>query len=216
LPFAGHPSVGTAHALLDAGRIAPVDERLVQECEAGLLPIAVVGEGATRVVSVRAPRARVLDVDAATLAQARDCVAGLPVAASPALVDNGPRFWCVELDSEAAVRGMAPDLPAIAALMEATASVGLAVFARDGTGLTVRVFCPADGIPEDPVTGAANAAIAGLLHARAALRGLGNAYRVSQGREVGRDGRIDVSIDDDGEVWIGGATQTVIRGSLSW
>jgi PhzF family phenazine biosynthesis protein len=216
LPFAGHPSVGTAHALLESGRVAPVDGRLVQECQAGLLPIAVSGPGLSRVVSVRAPRARVLDVDAATLGVARGCVAGLPLASPPELVDNGPRFWCVELASEAAVRGMAPDLPAIAALMVATASVGLAVFARDGVGLAVRVFCPADGIPEDPVTGAANAAIAGLLHARDALRDLGNAYRVSQGREVGRDGRIDVRVDGDGEVWIGGTTCTIIRGTLAW
>ena len=217
LPFAGHPSVGTAHALLEAGRVAPVDGRLVQECAAGLLPIAVVGEGDARVVSVRAPRARVIDSDAAMLARAHGCVADAPVADVAALVDNGPRFWCVELATEAAVRGLVPDLDAIATLMIDTHSVGYAVFARAGVGeLVVRVFCPADGIPEDPVTGAANAAIAGLLHSRGALHGLGRAYRVSQGREVGRDGRIDVRIDGDGEVWIGGTTRTVIRGTLRW
>jgi PhzF family phenazine biosynthesis protein len=123
----------------------------------------------------------------------------------------------VEFASEAAVRGLQPDLGAIAALMVATASVGFAVFARDGAGgLAVRVFCPADGIPEDPVTGSANASIGALLHARGALRELGTSYRVSQGREVGRDGHIDVRIDDDGEVWIGGTTRTVIRGTLAW
>jgi PhzF family phenazine biosynthesis protein len=218
LPFAGHPSVGTAHALLDAGRVVPDAGRLVQECAAGLLPIVVAGEGAARVVSVRAPRARVLDSTPDALAAARACIAGLPPGAlPPALVDNGPRFWCAELASEAAVRGMVPDFDAIAALMRATASVGFAVFARDGAGgLVVRVYCPADGIPEDPVTGAANAAIAGLLEARGALGDLGRGYRVSQGREVGRDGRIDVRVDDDGEVWIGGTTRTVIRGTLAW
>lgn len=218
LPFAGHPSVGTAHALLDAGRIAADGGRLVQECAAGLLPIAVVGEGPARVVSVRAPRARVLDPAPDALAAARAIIAGLPPGAlPPALVDNGPRFWCAELGTQAAVRGMVPDLDAIAALMRATASVGFAVFARDGAGgLVVRVYCPADGIPEDPVTGAANAAIAGLLEAHGALGELGRAYRVSQGREVGRDGRIDVRVDDEGEAWIGGTTRTVIRGTLAW
>jgi PhzF family phenazine biosynthesis protein len=218
LPFAGHPSVGTAHALLEAGRVAADGGRLVQECAAGLLPIAVVGEGDARVVSVRAPRARVLDAAPAALAAARACLAGLPPGAlPPALVDNGPRFWCAELASEAAVRGMVPDLEAIAELMRATASVGFAVFARDGAGgLVVRVYCPADGIPEDPVTGSANAAIAGLLEARGALGDLGRAWRVSQGREVGRDGRIDVRVDEDGEAWIGGTSRTVIRGTLAW
>jgi PhzF family phenazine biosynthesis protein len=217
LPFAGHPSVGTAHALLEAGRIAAADGRLVQECRAGLLPVSIAGDGAGRVVSVRAPRARVLEVDAPLRAQATACLAHVALASVPALVDNGPRFWCTELDDEPAVRDLVPDLDAIAALMLASASVGFAVFARDGAGgLAVRVFCPADGIPEDPVTGAANAAIGGLLHAQGALRELGKAYRVSQGREVGRDGRIDVRIDDDGDVWIGGRTQTVIRGVLAW
>jgi PhzF family phenazine biosynthesis protein len=217
LPFAGHPSVGTAHALLEAGRVTPVDGRLVQECRAGLLPVSVAGDGAMRVVSVRAPRARVLEVEAAVRGRARACVAGEPLAAEPELVDNGPRFWCVEFASATAVRGLRADLDAIAALMVATTSVGFAVFARDGAGgLVVRVFCPADGIPEDPVTGAANAAIGGLLHAHGALRELGLTYRVSQGREVGRDGRIEVRIDDDGEVWIGGTSRTVIRGTLAW
>ncbi|MGH8029817.1 MAG: PhzF family phenazine biosynthesis protein [Arenimonas sp.] len=218
LPFAGHPSVGTAHALLDSGRVVAVDGRLVQECAAGLLPIEVVGAGKAQVVSVRAPRARVLDVDADTTSIARGCVAGLPPGAiGPHLVDNGPRFWCIEIASEAAVRGMVPDLPAITTLMESTHSVGLAVFARDGSGgLVVRVFCPADGIPEDPVTGAANAAIAGLLEARGALGDLGRRYRVSQGREVGRDGRIDVHVDAQGDAWIGGTSRTVIRGTLAW
>jgi PhzF family phenazine biosynthesis protein len=218
LPFAGHPSVGTAHALVESGRAVPRAGRLVQDCAAGALPIQVDGDGDARLVSVRAPRARLLDVPAGDLAAARACLATAPVGGlAPTLVDNGPRFWCCELADEATVRGFVPDLDAIAALMRASGAVGYAIFARDGCGgLAVRVFCPADGIPEDPVTGAANAAIAGLLHERGALRELGDRYRVSQGREVGRDGRIDVRIDADGEAWIGGRTITVIRGDVRW
>jgi PhzF family phenazine biosynthesis protein len=218
LPFAGHPSVGTAHALLVAGRVVPVAGRLLQECKAGLLPVEVAGDGPTRVVSVRAPRARVLDATPGMLARVRACAGDATLGAlAPAFVDNGPRWWCVEFAGEADVRGFAPDLDAIAGLMRDTGTVGYAVFARAAAGgLVVRVFCPADGIPEDPVTGAANAAIGGLLHACDALGTLGHDYAVSQGREVGRDGRIAVRIDDDGEVWIGGRTQTVIRGSVDW
>jgi PhzF family phenazine biosynthesis protein len=169
-------------------------------------------------VSVRAPACQVLDAGDARLAQALACAAPARLGAlEPALVAIGPRFWCVEFADEATVRGFRPDLAAIAELMVATSTVGCLVFARDRAGgLVVRVFCPADGIPEDPVTGAANAALAGLLHARGALGELGNAWRVSQGREVGRDGRIDVRVDDRGAVWIGGATQTVIRGTVDW
>jgi PhzF family phenazine biosynthesis protein len=219
LPFAGHPSVGTAHALLDAGRIAPVDGRLAQQCAAGVLPMRVEGEGATRSISVRAPRGEIIATDAASAAL---LAAALPAdrlgAVEPTLLSNGPRWWCVEFVDEDAVRTLQPDLPAMGRLIVASAGVGVAVYARsaDGRSLVMRGFCPADGIPEDPVTGSANAAIASLLHARGALGALGDAYVVSQGREVGRDGRIDVRIDAEGEVWIGGLSQTVVVGSLAW
>jgi PhzF family phenazine biosynthesis protein len=217
LPFAGHPSVGTAHALLDAGRIAPVDGRLVQHCAAGELPITVTGDGIERVVSVRAPRAREIGVDSQERRGIQKAVpAALRSAMAPALMDNGPRFWCVRLVDEEAVRSFAPDLAAVSEATRASGAVGVAVFAEADDGLVVRVFCPADGIDEDPVTGSANACIAALLHERGSLGRLGSSYRVSQGREVGRDGRIDVRIEPDGEVWIGGRTCTVIRGTLAW
>ncbi|GAB2496381.1 PhzF family phenazine biosynthesis protein [Arenimonas alkanexedens] len=221
LPFAGHPSIGTAHAVLEAGIASPVDGQLVQECAAGLLPISVVGEGPGRRLAVRAPRGRRrtlrIDHDAAL----RSALAGLGQGdLPPALIDNGPAWWVVELADDAQVRGMKPDLAAIAALTELTGAVGLAVFGRTAAGadhaLAVRAFCPADGIPEDPVTGSANAAIAAWIHDCGALAAIGPRYLVSQGREMGRDGRIEVSVDKDGEAWIGGCTQTVIRGTLDW
>jgi PhzF family phenazine biosynthesis protein len=219
LPFAGHPSVGTAHALLEAGRITAQDGRLVQQCAAGDLPLQVTGSGADQVVAVRAPRAREIGVDSADRRLVQHAIpVALRGSLAPALVANGPRFWCVQLVDEDAVRSLAPDLDAIAEATRASDAVGLAVFAESATGdgLVVRVFCPADGIPEDPVTGAANAAIGGFLYERGALGGLGSAYAVSQGREVGRDGRIEVRIDADGEVWIGGRSRTVLRGTVTW
>lgn len=221
LPFAGHPSIGTAHAVLEAGLAQPVDGRLVQECAAGLLPMTVAGEGAARRISVRAPRGRLRPLrvpheDALSAALARVRRGAL----APALIDNGPAWWVVELADDAAVRAMVPDLAAIAALTELTGAVGLAVFGRTPPGadhqLAVRAFCPADGIPEDPVTGSANAAIAAWIHESGALPAIGSRYLVSQGREMGRDGRLEVRVDKDGEAWIGGCTQTVIRGTLDW
>ncbi len=220
LPFAGHPSVGTAHAVLESGWAQAVDGRLLQECVAGLLPIKVHGELAGRTISVRAPRARQLDWPADSAPLLEQAFVGCRLAdVPPALVSNGPAWWCVQLADEASVRAMTPRLPQLAALTRATEAVGVAVFARgdsDDPMLVVRAFCPADGIPEDPVTGSANAAIAAHLLRSGALAGLGRRYWVSQGREVGRDGRIDIEIDSDDEVWIGGRTQTVISGTLAW
>jgi PhzF family phenazine biosynthesis protein len=220
LPFAGHPSVGTAHAILEAGLLKAVDGRLIQECAAGLLPIQVRGEGAGRTISVRAPRAREIAVAPETSVLLQAALAECPMGTlPPALMNNGPSFWCVELADEAAVRGMTPRLAQVSELTQATNAVGMAVFARcEGADyqLVVRVYCPADGIPEDPVTGSANAAIAAYLLQQSELRRLGRHYVLSQGREVGRDGRIEIEIDGDDEVWIGGKTQTVIRGDLEW
>jgi PhzF family phenazine biosynthesis protein len=215
LPFAGHPSVGTAHAVLECRLATPRDGRLVQECAAGLLPLKVEGEGGQRRVHVRAPRGveRVAD-STAVLASLR----GAPIGPlRPALIDNGPKWWCIELVDEAAVRTLVPGLDAMARATTATGATGVSVFARcmgQPYALVVRAFVAADGIPEDPVTGSANAGIAAWMRANGALPA--PRFLSSQGREVGRDGIVEIAVDDDGEVWIGGQTQTVIDGALQW
>jgi PhzF family phenazine biosynthesis protein len=220
LPFAGHPSVGSAHAVLEAGLAQANNGELVQECAAGLLPMRVQGEGTNRVISVRAPRGQHIPTNDAATALLPAALQGMNLGElAPALINNGPLWWCVPLADEAAVRTLQPAQADIAALNRATDSVGLAVFAPADAAdyqLVVRAFCPADNIPEDPVTGSANAAIAAYLHQCGALAAIGNPYTASQGRELGRDGLVQVRVDDDGEVWIGGKTQTVVSGSLGW
>ena len=219
LPFAGHPSVGAAWVALEAGLIDDAD-KLLQQCAAGLLPVRIDGNGHQRAIRLRAPRARPFDA-AASPALLHAVAARLPIVGLPlALWNNGPSWWLVELEDADAVRRLAPDLPAIAALTQATAAVGLAVFGRTPAGtdhdLAVRAFCPADNIPEDPVTGSVNACIAAALHAAGALPGQGGRYIASQGRELGRDGRVALQVDDEGEVWIGGQVQPVIAGHVTW
>jgi len=220
LPFAGHPSVGAAWAALDAGLVPADRTTLVQECAAGLLPVRVERVGETRRTHVRAPRARRVGGADLAPAQVAAAMSGMRVGGpEPALWDNGPRWWLASLADAGAVRALVPDLAAIAALCTATGAVGLAVHApeaRDGHHLVVRAFCPADGIPEDPVTGSAQAAIAAQLSAIDRLPGRDGRYVGSQGRELGRDGRVCVEVDADGEVWVGGTTQPVIRGAVAW
>ena len=220
LPFAGHPSVGAAWAALHAGLAQPRDGRLVQACAAGLLPVRIEGDGATQRVHVRAPRARPVE-SGAPESLLDTALAGLPRGAlAPALWDNGPCWWVVELADATAVRAMQPDLAAIAALTVASGAVGLAVFGRARPGedhqLVVRAYCPADNIPEDPVTGSVNACIAACLSQAGVLPGADRRYVASQGRELGRDGRVWIEVDADGEVWIGGQVQQVIAGTLAW
>ena len=217
LPFAGHPSVGAAWTAVVHGLATPRDGRLVQQCEAGLLPVEISGTVDAPRVAVRSPRARLLQEHAP--------LAGLDAITPPgqtaALWNNGPSWWMVEAASPALLRDLKPDFAAIAAWTNATKSTGVAIFAlepEDGHGVVVRAFCPGDAVnvPEDPVTGSANALVGALLHAQGRLPGFDGRYIASQGRELGRDGRVHVRVDSDGEVWIGGEVQQVIAGTLDW
>lgn len=218
LPFAGHPSVGSAYAAIEAGRVQ-AKASLVQECAAGLLPVAVQGDGAARRIHVQAPPARITRADetlCATLARALSLE--LPADAVHC-IDNGPLWIVCDLGQARAVRALAPDLSAVAALCEARGAVGVSVFGGEDAGeaaMAVRAFCPADGIPEDPVTGSANAAIGALLHRTGGIARYGRRYLASQGREVGRDGRVEVGVDEaTGTVTIGGRCVVGVRGSFT-
>src|SRR5690606_29038411 len=109
VPFAGHPSVGTAHAVLAAGLALPQAGLLVQEGVAGQLPLRVRGSGATRTIAVRTPRARVVEVADTDDDRLADALAGLARGALPvALMDGGRRWWLAELADEATLRGASP------------------------------------------------------------------------------------------------------------
>ena len=220
VPFAGHPSVGTAHAVLEAGLATPRDGLLVQAGIAGELPLRVEGEGRTRTIAVRTPRARVVEVADGQLAPLREALAGLPLGRLPqALVDGGRRWWLAELESEAALRAATPDWDAIERLAHATDSMGLCVFARSDDPvyyLAVRAWVGSTGRFEDAASGAANATLAAWLASQDALPSRDGRYRISQGREVGHDAIIELHVDGDGEVWSGGRVQTVVEGVIDW
>lgn len=220
VPFAGHPSVGTAHAVLEAGLAAPVDGVLVQDGIAGQLPLRVTGEGAQRSIAIRTPRAAVAEVTRADDPRLQAALRGWALGAlPPARMDGGRSWWVVELADEAALRGLAPDWDAIAQLAESTGSMGVFAYARS-TGsqfdLAVRAFVGNGRRFEDAASGAANAVLAAWLDSRDALPGRRRDYVVSQGREVGHDARLHLHIDAEGDVWSGGQVQTVITGTIDW
>ena len=219
IPFAGHPTVGSAHAVLDTGFAQARDGQLVQQCGAGLLPIRIEGTGDTREISVQAPPARVLregTEDGSLRAALGFCDLGkLP----PAFVEGGRRWWVAELADENSVRSLQPNHTAIKALARADACMGLCVFARctkPDYALVVRAFPAGAGIVEDPASGAANGLIAAYIAQHEPQGELARGYRVSQGREMGHDAELIVRIDADATVWVGGRTHTVIDGSLTW
>lgn len=220
VPFAGHPSIGSAHAVLEAGLAAPREGLLVQECAVGLLPVEVRGSGRERRLSVRAPRARVLEIGQPDDRRLGAALKGyVPGALPPVLMDGGRRWWLAELVDEASVRSLVPRWEAVSALARGHEAMGLCVFARTpgrDYDLVVRALVGQPAQVEDAASGAANATLAAWLHHSHALPRPDGRYVVSQGREVGHDARLELRVDPDGEVWSGGQVQTVVRGQLLW
>ena len=219
LPFAGHPSVGAAWLAATHGLATPRDGRLIQQCEAGLLPADVHGDPQRPNIRLRSPRGRLLDAAPGSVPAGLNAIArsDQPIE----LWNNGPSWWLVEAASAEQLRHLQPDFGAITAWTNATAATGVAVFAFEPSQdhqLVVRAFCPGDAVnvPEDPVTGSANALIAARLHREGRLPGRDGRYIASQGRELGRDGKVTLQVDAEGEVWIGGEVQQVIEGTLDW
>lgn len=204
-PFAGHPTLGSARAWLEAGGVPKQAGVLVQECGAGLVKVKHDGG---RLAFAAPPLTRFGPVDEATLEQ---LAAGLRLPRT-ALLDaswlvNGPQWIGVLLESGEQVLGLEPDLAALGDL-----KVGVIGPHEPGAGVDfeVRTFIPGDAMVEDPVTGSFNAGAAQWL------MGSGRApeqYVAAQGTVLGRAGRIHVK-QQDGDVWVGGNTVTCIQGTV--
>lgn len=217
LPFAGHPSVGAAHAVLESGFARQHDHQLIMECAAGVLPIRIDGDGATRRLFVRAPTTRINDPDMTlSVGLAKALGATLNLEPSPRVVNAGPNWIVVDLESETAVRALRPDMTRLAELLRDHSATGVAVYGHTGRSdiaIAVRCFCPADAIPEDSVTGSGNAAIAAYRRAYGQIAAPAD-YVASQGREIGRDGYLHMRIDNAGRIDIGGQAVTCIDGTI--
>ena len=220
VPVAGHPSVGTAHAVLEAGLAEPRAGLLLQEGVAGLLPLRVDMDAGVRRIAIRTPRAQLVETAEARGARLAEALDWLPAGElPPALMDGGRRWWLAEARDEASLRSALPDWESIAALARATASMGVLAFARchgQDYQVAARAFVGGPALFEDAASGAANATLAAWLALRDALPGSGGHYQVSQGREVGHDARLHMQVDADGEVWAGGQVVSVIRGTIDW
>jgi PhzF family phenazine biosynthesis protein len=241
MPFAGHPTLGSCHAWLAHGGVPNDPARIVQQCQVGLVPIrrqgtrlafaapALQRQAAAASLWQALPEA--LGVDAAHILAAQH-------------LNNGPRHFGVLLDSVDTVLGLAPKLAQLQALMAQGGFSGLGVAARCGTSATAplivrsnreaRAFgtrhaagaaAPADapdlevrfffdrgdGVSEDPITGSFNASLAQWLiadgHAPAH-------YVAAQGSCIGREGRVFIEQDANGQVWVGGDSVTCIDGQV--
>ncbi len=201
LPFAGHPTIGSAHAALESGFV-PRKKRLVQECGAGLIELSV--EENARIF-FKGPPAKVLAV--------HQQIPSIPLVpgAKVLRVDVGPIWVVGEMSDAASLAALKPDMTALAEWSESLGVTGTTLFALSGDAVStihVRSFAPAHGVPEDPVCGSGNLCVATYVGER-----FGPSYVARQGMQLGRDGRVSVRIAD-GAIEIGGHAVTCVDGEL--
>jgi PhzF family phenazine biosynthesis protein len=219
LPFAGHPTIGSCHAVLEAGIVTPEDGRLVQECGAGNLPMRVEGDGSKRRIWVEAPEAKFVQEHTGLWKALSDAL-GRPIGkwAAPTSFDNGPIWLFVRFDDESDVASLKPNMSLLTKLSLEQSVSGVAAFSFVDSGefaVHIRCFAPAAGVPEDPVTGSANAALPAYIAHHGMMARVRREYVATQATEMGRDGRVNVRVlDAKGRTEIGGQAVTVIDGKI--
>lgn len=215
LPFAGHPTLGSCHAWLEAGG-RPRGEHVVQECGIGLVKLRQDGGRLAFAAPPLRKSGPLPEADVALIARGL----GIPREAivDHAWCDNGPNWRGVMLRSADEVLALKPDAAVLDGLdvgvVGPRAKVGV-VGSRPADGecaFEVRAFFPGNnGITEDPVTGSLNAALAQWLIGAGLAPGR---YVAAQGTALARAGRVHVERDATGEIWIGGASVTCVDGRV--
>jgi PhzF family phenazine biosynthesis protein len=204
LPFAGHPTLGTCHAWLGAGGEPRDGDAIVQECGAGLVPIRRTPDG---LAFAAPPLLRSGPVDEELLGEIAPAL-GIERSdiVDAAWADNGPGWVAVMLESAEAVLALTPRFVDL--------DVGVVGPSPAGAdeAFEVRAFFPKDGVLlEDPVTGSLNASLAQWLLASGRAQA---PYVARQGTALGRAGRVHVSRDGDGVIWVAGGTVTCVLGEV--
>jgi len=211
LPFAGHPTIGSAHAVLRGGLKPHTSDRLVQECGKGLVDIKIDGER----LLLALPKPRFREPTTSDLTAVAEAL-GITTTdiQRAAIIDVGPVWFTVQLVSGDAVRALVPEMGKLAALslIGITGANAFGLYPKSAnTDLEVRSFAPGDGVPEDPVCGSGNGCVAALVRRDRILNT--RSYVASQGRCLGRNGLVSVQFDD-GTIWLGGHAVTCIEGVL--
>lgn len=207
LPFAGHPTLGSCHAWLSTGRAARTETEIVQECGVGLVTI----RREPGLLSFAAPP--LMRSGRPSQEELSEAIALLQIEpgeiVDAAWVDNGPGWLGIRLASADKVLALAPqrswprriDIGVVGPHSAGEAAIEVRAFFNNHLGTIV----------EDPVTGSLNASLAQWLFSTGVVEG---DYVAAQGTRLGLHGRVHVSRDSTGQVWVGGRTHTQVSGRL--
>jgi len=217
LLFAGHPTLGSAYAVLESGFAAARGGKLRQECLAGIVDLSVETTNQGQRIMLDAPQAKITTLDngaAGASASPLGVTIGLP---APALrVDVGV-VWLIAnpVDGES-VAHLKPDMNRVLEVSLANQASGITAFGKSNDDLSeilMRSFLPALGVAEDPVCGSGNASVAAYLIHHGLMREIGAEYLARQGMQVGRGGQVAVRVQGD-VIQIGGYAVTCVDGTL--
>jgi PhzF family phenazine biosynthesis protein len=220
LPFAGHPTIGTAHALMEAGLIAADGDTLIQQCGAGLVRLRLTsGHDGTRLMSFELPEPSFTPLDAAQVSELEGLL-GTPLLQqfAPCVVDVGPRWVVAQLPGAGAVLDAQPDLQRMKEQDLEAGYTGVVIFGEYADGgaarIEVRAFAPAYGVNEDPVCGSGTGCVGAFIRHTGQLEHFGTTFLASQGARVGRAGQLLLDLGGTA-VQVGGNAVTCIDGEIS-
>ncbi len=211
LPFAGHPTIGSAHAVLEAGIVQSKAGKLRQECGVGVIDLQVDGD----TLWLDSPSATSTALGASDLDSLKKALK-VNSKGSPIIINVGPRWLVAELASADAVAALDPDMGIMTELSNRLSIGGVTVYGGSDDGqsaIHVRSFAPAHGIAEDPVCGSGNISVAAYRMKTGQAVGAGASYTARQGMQLGRDGRVSVRIEGE-KIFLGGSAVTCVDGLL--
>jgi PhzF family phenazine biosynthesis protein len=210
LPFAGHPSLGTAFAVAHRQGLNGEALKLTQHCAVGEIAIEVDTQSCA--ARLQLPAAQLTPIPQHSLSELSAAL-GCELADEPKIVDLGPRWLTVPVSSGHVLLAIKPNLNAIASLSRKLNITGVNVYGPyEETGkFEVRSFAPAFGVPEDPVCGSGNGAVAYYLrdHVKTSMV----EHKARQGRAIERDGQISITYQGDA-IWLGGACINTVIGKI--
>ncbi len=220
LPFAGHPTIGTAYALLEAGLVETKNGVLIQECGAGLISLRIerVSNG-EQWISFDLPRPSVTPLSSTQVTEL-EAILGVEVLRefTPCLIDVGARWIVAQLPDAGTVLATRPDLQSMKLWDVEARDAGVVIFGEYPAGaparIEVRAFAPAHGVDEDPVCGSGNGCVGAFIRHTGQTAHFGGEFLSSEGAVLGRAGLLRLSVSEQ-RIQVGGAAVTCIDGHLS-
>jgi PhzF family phenazine biosynthesis protein len=226
LPFAGHPTIATAHAVIEEGRVfnGRVPPLIRQECGIGIVPVAVhkKDDGLFFLMTQAQPEWLAVDLTQANCAAMLGCREEDLLAAPVEIVSTGVKWLIIPLAGLQVIKNLAPDMALVERLCKVAGAFGVTVFCleaeRPGYAVHARTFAPGAGVLEDPVCGSGQGSIAAYIAKQGLIAGKNIEYLSEQGIEIQRPGSVSVKAqlekDDRWTIQVGGQAVTVVKGDI--